>query len=379
MAMAHLDDPRNRLQDRFVEGSNEGPRTGGTKPAKFRFLHDADLESLPDPEWLIEGVLPTNSISVLFGLPAAYKSFLATDWCLSIATGADWAGRKVKQGTAVYVAAEGATGYKLRFRSWKEEHSFAGRAGVYLLPGAVQLHDEKEVAAFLASMVDEGISPILVTFDTLSRCFVGAEENSAASMSLLVEAAEKIRRSTGATVLLVHHANKGGEVERGSIALRAGIDVLMVAKKDERNVQRMVLRCKKMKDAPDFDPMHFRFVPRGDSGVLIVADAPKRQANTLSGLGKREETALSVLSPTGMKHREWKQAAELANVAGGSFGKIRTELIASGRVTKDENGTYWPSGGDAPESIDSIHPLSGYTEIPTEAPPQADAPLQVMD
>lgn len=359
------------------EGEPEPSEQGENHPRKYRFLSDVELESLPDPEWLIEGVLPLGVIAVLYGLPAAYKSFLATDWALSVATGFSWAEHKVRQGTAVYVAAEGANGYKLRFQSWKDQHSFVGRAGVYLLPGAVQLHDDAEVTEFLASMADDGLVPKLVIFDTLSRCFVGAEENSAAAMSRLVEAAERIRRATGATVLLVHHANKGGEVERGSIALRAGIDVLMVAKRDERDPQRVTLRCKKMKDSVEFAPMHFRFVEAGGSGVLAVTDAPRGNSKPSSRLDAREKAMVGALSSDGMKHGEWKNAAEMANVAPGSFGKIRTKLLRLGVVKKDDNGVYWPCDGDAPGGIDSIHPLSGYTEIPTEAPAQPDTGIAV--
>src|SRR5690606_7864638 len=129
------------------------------------------------------------------------------------------------------------------------------------------LHDQKEVESFVASVEREQISPSLIVLDTLSRCFVGGDENSAGAMSKVIDAVEQIRRSTGATILLVHHANKSGESERGSIALRGGVDVMMVATRTGKG-GRIKLACVKMKDAPEFDEMHFQFVERGQSGVL---------------------------------------------------------------------------------------------------------------
>jgi hypothetical protein len=372
---SHL--PSREAKEQQQEPS--GDRQPDRATRKFRFLDDVELTHLPDPEWLIEGVLPLDSLAVLFGLPAAFKSFLAADWSLCVATGTAWAGRTVRKGTTVYVAAEGASGYKVRFQSWKDSKFFEGRAGVYVLPRAVQLHDDSEVSEFVSSMREDGISPALVVFDTLSRCFVGAEENSAASMSRLVDAAEKIRRATGAAVLLVHHANKGGESERGSIALRAAIDVLMVANRDTRDPNRMSLRCKKMKDASEFEPMHFRFVPTAGSGVLTLTGAPKGTTTTSSSSSnKRMQSALNALAPTGLKHGEWKRTAEALGVPQGSFGSIRTRLLECGLVKKDDAGVYWPCNGSASDSIDSINPRSGYTEIHTEAPAQGSPSKPVI-
>ena len=70
----------------------------------------------------------------------------------------------------------------------------------------------------------------LIVLDPASR-FRGGDENSAEDVTRFIEALEKIRMATGATVLIVHHANKasmqGGEqtqsASRGSSAFSDGI------------------------------------------------------------------------------------------------------------------------------------------------------------
>jgi hypothetical protein len=247
---------------------------------------------------------------------------------------------------------------------------FVGRAGVQFLPSAVQLHDAGQVVEFIASMHEDGIRPMLVVIDTLARCFVGGDENSAAAMGLFIEAAEDIRRATDATVLLVHHTNKMGEVERGSIALRGAVDTMLMAKKTGRKTD-VQLACVKMKDAEEFDDMYFRFMKRGESGVMVPMEAPrkkKEEAEATSTLTRPQRAALDVLPVTGLSHGEWRQNAINVKVAPGSFAKIRNTLLDNGYVFQDEDGVYRRTEEDAPASIGSIPPRSGDTEILTEAP-----------
>lgn len=347
------------------------------EPGRFRFVDDVGLEHLPDPEWLIEGVLPKAAIGVLYGLPATYKSFIATDWALCVATGTAWAGRKVQRGPAIYVAAEGVNGYKARVRSWKEDRDFVGRAGVHFLTEAVQLHASKDVEEFVASVEREEIAPSLIVFDTLSRCFVGGDENSAGAMSKVIEAVEQIRRSTGASVLLVHHANKSGDSERGSIALRGGVDVMVVATRTGKG-GRVKLACVKMKDAPEFNEIHFQFVERGQSGVLALADASSSRSKDSIKLSARQQAQLNALPPSGATYTEWKKLAVAAGVPEGSFAKNLRVLVNAGLVVHDGR-VYRPSEKDAPGSIESIPPRSGDTKILTVAPlpgtPDNDTPF----
>jgi len=322
------------------------------RQTRFQFVDDVALESLPQPEWLIDGVLPKGGLAVLYGEAGSYKSFVGVDWSMCIATGQQWAGREVERGAVVYVAAEGASGYFNRVQCWKGSRSYVGRAGVQFLTHAIQLTDSTEVGDLVTSIKENEIDPVLVVLDTFSRCFVGADENSASAVSEAIESMEKIRRGTGATVLLVHHSTKDGVTERGSTALRGGVDVMVVAKK-KGTTGHVSLQCAKMKDADHFKEMHFRFEKRGESGVLVPTDAtPERKNNARKKLTKKEQTTLDALPSGGAKHGDWKERAIRRGAAEGSFGKHRKFLVEQGHVVEYADGIYRPRAADASSSIE---------------------------
>ena len=56
-----------------------------------------ELDALPPPEWLVEGLIPEASLVVPFGPPKAGKTFIVLSWSLHVAAGLPWFGRAVKQ------------------------------------------------------------------------------------------------------------------------------------------------------------------------------------------------------------------------------------------------------------------------------------------
>src|SRR5690606_33462236 len=106
----------------------------------------------------------------------------------------------------------------------------------------VSLMNAADVAGFLDAVEQLGEPPVLVIFDTLARHMIGGDENSTQDMGLIVQAADRIRTATGAAVMYVHHTNKGGELERGSIALRGGADTMILLKNEDGAI---TLSCEK--------------------------------------------------------------------------------------------------------------------------------------
>ena len=54
---------------------------------RFRFIDEAGLSSIRAPEWLIEDFLSQGSYAILFGAAGSFKTFIALDMALTIATG----------------------------------------------------------------------------------------------------------------------------------------------------------------------------------------------------------------------------------------------------------------------------------------------------
>lgn len=88
------------------------------KPLRY-LIENADVFAHgASPTWLIKGVLPQADLVVLYGASGSGKSFVALDMAAALARGVPWRGRKVRQTNVVYVAAEGAGGFRKRMQAY---------------------------------------------------------------------------------------------------------------------------------------------------------------------------------------------------------------------------------------------------------------------
>ena len=74
--------------------------------AAFPFVAVSDLKYSP-PEFIVDGLFETETLGLIFGDPACGKSFLAVDIALSVATGTQFHGRDVRQGSVFFIAWSG--------------------------------------------------------------------------------------------------------------------------------------------------------------------------------------------------------------------------------------------------------------------------------
>lgn len=180
-----------------------------------KMLTPAEMLKRPRPKPLIAGLLDLDTTAWMIAEPGGFKSFIALDIAARVASGQPWQGRRTHHGPSVYVVAEGAGGMSLRVAAW--ENDFGPMGDVYFLPEPVQAKDP--VAWGVLVEACRRIEPALVVIDTQARVTVGIEENSATDMGIFIEAAEAIRRATGACVLVVHHLGRNGTAARGSSAI----------------------------------------------------------------------------------------------------------------------------------------------------------------
>lgn len=328
------------------------------RPPKFRLLTLRDVLEMPDPEWLIEGLMQTGNFVELFGKDKSGKSFLALDWALSIAFGRDWLGRKVKQGPVVYVAAEGFGGFKFRVPAWLKQRSnnvdlseLEARVPIRLIGRGVNMLDGKEVDALINDIGETFSKPNLVVLDTLARNFGTGDENSSRDMGAFVKGGDAVRAAfPGATLLVVHHAAKGGRGERGSSALPGAVEAKMElvreVKKDGTKTSNLTLYCRTQKDAPECSPIYLSLKCGGDGSSCIIEgrDAPKPLA-LLHGLPSTKEKAFEALAhaPEGLTLTEWQRETGIAK---STLQDARDALCAERKITKS-GARYRATAGPA--------------------------------
>jgi hypothetical protein len=241
---------------------------------KFRTLSLRDIQELPDPEWLVSRYLQADSFAVLYGAPGSTKSFFALDMALCIATGLEFHGSDVKQGQVLYAAGEGLRGLKWRIEAWMLAHPEASEEDVItnlrIIPDVPHLLDAAHATKLLntAELMADAETPLrLVIVDTWARAMVGGDENSQKDSGLAVHACERVRKATGATIMVVHHTGTEGTRERGSTALRGAADTSLMAQHEEMT-RYTTVTVKKMKEGEAGHAGIFSLRPFGHSVVL---------------------------------------------------------------------------------------------------------------
>jgi hypothetical protein len=330
-----------KLLTKAVPWSSGDPVPLPAAPPRFKILSVSELEGLPPLEWLIgeemAGILPANALLAIFGAPSAGKSFVAADLACTIASRRadlvpDWFGNTVKRGPVLYVVAEGGRGFRSRIMAWRQNHHHEQTdLDLHFVVEPVNLFNPEDVSHLLraADLLSE--PPALVVFDTLARSMVGGDDNSSQDVGLVVDRAARVTRETGASSMLVHHAKKDSDVERGSTALRGGVDTLCLVREDEEAGR--VLSCEKQKDAEPFSPITFHLLPVGESCVVSTQPPAGARAPTPS-----QRAALSVLCDVfvkGASASEWKAAAGIPER---TFYRVRAKLVRDGYVSEIDRG-----------------------------------------
>jgi hypothetical protein len=225
-----------------------------------RILTTVQLGEIPAATYLLEPFVTSRGLTVLFGPSGTYKSFIALDWALRIAT----------TQSAIYVAAEGgAANLYRRVDAWIG-HGPPGHPHIAWITGPINLLDKRDVDGLIEEISALDWRPALLVFDTLARCMPGGDENSAQDMGRLISGVDRLRDELECAAILIHHTGNADTTrERGSSALRGAADVSIRAKSTDP--LQVKLECAKVRDAAEFEPVVVRMLPI--DGTLVAASA----------------------------------------------------------------------------------------------------------
>ncbi len=241
-----------------------------TSPGSLRLYSTQELLALKPPAWMVDNILPEGGLAVLYAPPESFKSFVALDMALCVASGVPWQGHDVQKGYSIYVAAEGGPGIGKRARAWLlTQRMKPSVPDIAWLIESIAVSNGSEDVERLIERIDNELEqvPTLIVIDTLARCFEG-NENEQEAMGGFVGAIDHLRHEYGTAVLAVHHTRLDGDRERGNTALRGGLDTMLsIARGADETI---LVSCAKQKDAEHFPDIELKLlrVPAADSCVL---------------------------------------------------------------------------------------------------------------
>lgn len=268
-----LQDSLERLKSiAFSQRSSKTTLRGG----KLRPLSEIDR-----PESIIRNAIPSKSIGLIFGDSQAYKSFLAVHAAVCIATGRDFAGRRVKNPMPVFfIAGEGYGAIEFRFHAAFSAMNEEPR-NIYTYDGAGIIGDSMQLNELVNEIASEGGGTVI--FDTYSQTvgFDNPESNEVVSnVYRLVRKALMPHMGKG-SALIIHHNGHGEKGRaRGGIAFNQNadfeIEVVGTGKSDGMTSR---VNFKKMKDGKKPTSIEFEL-----ERVVLVPEDEKRDLEEVSTL-----------------------------------------------------------------------------------------------
>jgi AAA domain len=312
-------------------------------------LNRSALRDLAPPEPLITDTLDRGTVAHLYGKWGSFKSFIALDWALCVATGKAWQNREVQQARTLYIAAEGAFGYRGRVNAWETGWQTAVADDMFdMLPLAVNVFLSDHVDE-LAELITAGAYGFVV-IDTLARCMVGADENSARDAGVILDHLGRLRDATPdarGVILDVHHTGKDEKTSRGSSAFEAGADTVYFARRDpeEPLSPNFTLTRQKRKDGPEHDnlALYFDRIEGTDSGTIAAGRStfpsfPADQAN-FDASANVLRLFNSHFFPTGCSRSQLVDVCKENDISKSVAYRAITDLLERGELINTGNGS----------------------------------------
>jgi hypothetical protein len=308
--------PEGALRDAGATVSSPPPREWVFGRLKVHTV--AHALHAPARVHLLEGLMAPAELSVWWGGPKCGKTFLLVRLGYGLSLGRGMWGRAAQRCSVLYLAAEGANGFRHRIAALSAEMGDATGA----------FHCIAQPADLFASGADiehvveaaKAVGARLVVVDTLAHVMPGGNEDKAQDMGLVIANFDRIREEADAHVAVVHHGLKnGGDLPRGSGALVGAADlVVAISRGDGGNGKAEVTHAK---DDPSGDVFGFHLRP-----MDLPPDASGRPRPTCLADEADTGSDLRAKQPLGERLRGWlNDVEEMFAVPGAAVPRVPLE------------------------------------------------------
>jgi len=262
-------------------------------------------KEIPEQRFIVDGIIPTESICVLSGNPGLGKTWLLLQLCLDVSEGKNFLEKFPTKKTRVLLVDEE--------RSQKETQRRLNLLGVkesdVLITNlqGIRIDIEENIDKLLKICEENGIG--FIVFDSL-RAMNTLNENDSKDSQIILNALKKFVRK-GIGVLLSHHNRKEtfmaskepGQALRGSTALSGGITSHISLDKAELTKEgtELYLSHAKMNEGERIKPFRALFKELEGKITIEYLGEVEDEANKI---GKAKEAILKLLAEKEMFNKE---------------------------------------------------------------------------
>ena len=219
---------------------------------------DLAAEPVPDRQWLVDTLLPSRGLSVVFGYPGAGKSTALRNLAVTVArTSGYWMGRRMLHGGPVgYLALDESD----RDAVAEDFRRMGGSDALHVHVGPL----EPPKPLHLLDAMLEAFRPRLMIVDTLASFASDVESsNDNADMTrALIPLQERAQRFDTHLMLVAHPSKSNPDRPYGAIAIEAKVDlVLQYAQEHDDDDGRRWVRTTKGRNGAYLDKLHLDFDP----------------------------------------------------------------------------------------------------------------------
>jgi hypothetical protein len=303
----------------------------------------SDIEREPEgTRWLIETLWPPSAVGIVGGQPKSWKTWLALDLALSVASATPCLGRyRVPEAGAalVYLAEDALPDVRARLECLSRSRGLGLEPlALDVIAEPVLRLDQETDRLRLAEAVHR-LHPRILVLDPLVRLH-RLDENSSSEVSGLLGYLRELQRAHHVSVLLVHHTSKRsqtrhGQSLRGTSDLHAWTDVgLYLTWHGDQHRLTPEIRTAKAADPVDL------FLATADPEAihLEVRDARAQEEETTPATLPLAQRVLRVLereAPSAVRRSTLREELRVNNA---KLGEALDELEHTGLAVRSEDG-----------------------------------------
>jgi hypothetical protein len=310
----------------------------------------SDAYNLREPlRYVIGGLIPEGSLSIVYGPPGSLKSMLMGDASMSVASGTSWLGREVTQGPALWLDFDnGKRRSHERFEALARARNLPENTPFYYVSMPtpwLNAGNLPDIEALEKRIIDRGV--IFVVIDNLALISPSADENSD-DMVLVMSHLRLLAERTGAAIIVIHHQRKStgsntraGESLRGHSSIESALDLaLRVDREPDGNFITIQSTKTRDCDVPVFG-CEFRYEHKPDSTELLTACFVKINVEDTTSDKAIEKTLISIVQAQPLiNQKNLTEGAKAALQVGVNRIRLMLKNLVKKRCLKIKDGAH---------------------------------------